>query len=74
MDAKELENFGKSKGIEFADEDFEVLLQYKVEDEQLDDLHQFDRKLADRVAGKPSVNASKADEPGPDVDEDDFPF
>ena len=74
LDAKELENFGKSKGIEFADEDFEALLQYKGEDEQLDDLYQFDRKLADRVAGKPSVNASKAAEPDPDVDEDDLPF
>lgn len=76
LDAKELENFGKSKGIEFADEDFEALLQYKGEDEQLDDLYQFDRKLADRVAGKPSVNASstQADEPGPAVDEDDLPF
>lgn len=76
LDAKELENFGKSKGIEFADEDFEALLQYKGEDEQLDDLYQFDRKLADRVAGKPSVNASptQTDEPGPAVDEDDLPF
>lgn len=73
LDAKELENFGKSKGIEFADEDFEALLQYKGEDEQLDDLYQFDRKLADRVAGKPSVNASptQADE---DIDEDSLPF
>lgn len=76
LDAKELENFGKSKGIEFADEDFEALLQYKGEDEQLDDLYQFDRKLADRVAGKPSVNASKPTEAevDPDVDEDDLPF
>lgn len=76
LDAKELENFGKSKGIEFADEDFEALLQYKGEDEQLDDLYQFDRKLADRVAGKPSVNASPTQtaEPDPDVDEDDLPF
>lgn len=76
LDAKELENFGKSKGIEFADEDFEALLQYKGEDEQLDDLYQFDRKLADRVAGKPSVNASKPTEAevDPSVDEDDLPF
>lgn len=75
-DAKELENFNKSKDVEFTDEDFEALLQYKGEDEQLDDLYQFDRKLADRVAGKPSVNASstQADKPGPDVDEDDLPF
>lgn len=76
LDAKELENFGKSKGIEFADEDFEALLQYKGEDEQLDDLYQFDRKLADRVAGKPSVNASptQAAEPDPDIDESELPF
>lgn len=76
LDAKELENFGKSKGIEFADEDFEALLQYKAEDEQLDDLYQFDRKLADRVAGKPSVNASKpADEAEDgDLEQDDLPF
>lgn len=74
LDAKELENFGKSKGIEFADEDFEALLQYKGEDEQLDDLYQFDRKLADRVAGKPSVNASKQAEADEDIESDDLPF
>lgn len=72
LDAKELENFGKSKGIEFADEDFEALLQYKGEDEQLDDLYQFDRKLADRVAGKPSVNASSTQ--AEDIDESELPF
>lgn len=73
LDAKELENFGKSKGIEFADEDFEALLQYKGEDEQLDDLYQFDRKLADRVAGKPSVNASST-QPSEDLEQEDLPF
>lgn len=74
LDAKELENFEKSKGTEFADEDFEALLQYKGEDEQLDDLYQFDRKLADRVAGKPSVNASGDRGSGLDIQEDDLPF
>lgn len=73
LDAKELENFGKSKGIEFADEDFEALLQYKAEDEQLDDLYQFDRKLADRVAGKPSVNASPT-QAAEDLEQEDLPF
>lgn len=78
LDAKELENFGKSKGIEFADEDFEALLQYKGEDEQLDDLYQFDRKLADRVAGKPSVQAVRDpfDDPSGRIEltDDDMPF
>lgn len=73
LDAKELENFEKSKGTEFADEDFEALLQYKGEDEQLDDLYQFDRKLADRVAGKPSVNASPT-QTAEDIDESELPF
>lgn len=73
LDAKELENFGKSKGIEFADEDFEALLQYKGEDEQLDDLYQFDRKLADRVAGKPSVNVAPP-QSQEDIDESELPF
>lgn len=76
MDANELENLEKSKSVEFADEDFEALLQYKDEDEQLDDLYKCDRKLADRVAGKPPVNASPTQtaEADPDVDEGDLPF